>query len=125
VRRRSRNRVEHLHGGGHAADAAGVKEERRGGHVFAAGQDGAHLIDAGVARGVEDAVCLQCEYLVDVGGGLDADWVAAERVPMSVPALAGEYTRAPTMSRSARWSRIVVTISLPTAPVPHAMTRSR
>ena len=45
------------------------------------------------------------------------------RVPMSAPSLASEYTRAPTISKSGRWSMIVVTISAPTAPVPHGMTR--
>jgi hypothetical protein len=39
-------------------------------------------------------------------------------VPMSAPFLASEYTRAPTICRSGRWSMIVVMISVPTVPVP-------
>jgi hypothetical protein len=41
------------------------------------------------------------------------------RVPMSTPFLSAEYTRAPTTCISRRRSRIVMSISVPTAPVPH------
>ena len=56
-----------------------MKQERRGGNVFAAGQYRAHLVEVGVARRVQHAIGIQGNNLVDVAGGDDADGVTASQ----------------------------------------------
>ena len=61
-------------------DAARMKQKRCRHNVFAAGEDGADIVDAGVARGVEHAFGIECEDLLDIGGGGDADGGATNQL---------------------------------------------
>ena len=54
-------------------DAARMEQKRCRDNVLAAREDLADLVDAGVAWGVENAIGIECEDFVDVGGGGDAD----------------------------------------------------
>ena len=73
---------------------------------------------------VEHAVGVQRQDLVDVlGGAVTPIWPMPTTSPISRPAFASLYTRAPTSSRSG-WSCTASTACLPTLPVAHWITRS-
>ena len=61
-------------------DAARMKQKCCRHNVFAAGEDGADIVDAGVARRVEHAVGIEGEDLRDIGGGGDADGGATNQL---------------------------------------------